>query len=158
MAWSGAYGTDQATKMARALNRLRARPSPWRNEGPASPYGLAPAQSLDSAGQLSDAFAMVSFVTTRELSKQPGQVMRKLRAKGPQVITQNGEPAAYLVPASGRGIEADLDAIRRLLLGRALDAAQAEAARSGASELTEAEIAAEIAAERKARRSAKSGA
>lgn len=101
---------------------------------------------------------MVSFVTTRELSKQPGQVMRKLRAKGPQVITQNGEPAAYLVPASGCGIEADLDAIRRLLLGRALDAAQAEAARSGASELTEAEIAAEIAAARKTRRSAKTGA
>ncbi|MEO0056153.1 MAG: Antitoxin Phd YefM, type toxin-antitoxin system [Verrucomicrobiota bacterium] len=101
---------------------------------------------------------MVSFVTTRELSKQPGQVMRKLRVKGPQVITQNGEPAAYLVPASGRGIEADLDALRRLMLGRALDAAQAEAARSGASELTEAEIAAEIAAARKTRRSAKSGA
>lgn len=101
---------------------------------------------------------MVSFVTTRELSKQPGQVMRKLRAKGPQVITQNGEPAAYLVPASGRGIEADLDAIRRLLLGRALDAAQAEAARTGASELSGAEIAAEIAATRKTRRSAKTGA
>ena len=98
---------------------------------------------------------MVSFVTTRELSKQPGPVMRKLRAKGPQVITQNGEPAAYLVPASGRGIEADLDAIRRLLLGRALDAAQGEAARSGASELAEAEIAAEIAAARKSRRAAK---
>ncbi len=101
---------------------------------------------------------MVSFVTTRELSKQPGQVMRKLRTKGPQVITQNGEPAAYLVPTSGCGIEADLDAIRRILLGRALDAAQTEAARSGASELSEADIAAEIAATRRARRTAKSGA
>lgn len=99
---------------------------------------------------------MVSFVTTRELSKQPGQVMRKVRSEGPQVITQNGEPAAYLVPASGRGIEADLDAIRRLLLSRALEAAQAEAARSGASELTRAEIAAEIAATRAARRRVKS--
>lgn len=101
---------------------------------------------------------MVSFVTTRELSKQPGRVMRKAQAQGPQVITQNGEPAAYLVPASGRGIESDLDAIRRLLLGRALDAAQAEAARSGASELTEAEIAAEITAARTARRAKKKGA
>lgn len=96
---------------------------------------------------------MISFVSTRELSKQPGQVMRRLRAQGPQVITQNGEPAAYLVPASGRGIEADLDALRRLLLGRALDAAQAEAARSGASGLAAAEIAAEVRATRKARRS-----
>lgn len=101
---------------------------------------------------------MVSFVSARELSKQPGQVMRRLRAEGPQVITQNGEPAAYLVPASGRGIEADLDAIRRLLLGRALDAVQAEAARSGASELSAAEIADEIRAARKARRGVRPGA
>jgi prevent-host-death family protein len=99
---------------------------------------------------------MVSFVTTRELSKQPGRVMRRLRADGPQVITQNGQPAAYLVPASGRGIESDLDAIRRLLLGRALDAAQAEAALSGTSELSASEIELEIKAARKARRAAKS--
>lgn len=92
---------------------------------------------------------MLSFVSTRELSKQPGRVMRNLRAKGPQVITQNGEPAAYLVPTSGMGIEADLDALRRLLLGRALDAAQGDAARSGASELSAAEIDAEITASRK---------
>lgn len=112
-----------------------------------------PSPLLDLAGHLSDACHMVSFVTTRELSKQPGRIMRKVRAQGPQIITQNGEPAAYLVPASGRGIESDLDAIRRLLLGRALDAAQAEAARSGASELTDADIAAEIAAARGARTS-----
>lgn len=99
---------------------------------------------------------MFSFVTTRELSKQPGRVMRRLRANGPQVITQNGQPAAYLVPASGRGIESDLDAIRRLLLGRALDAAQAEAALSGTSELSASEIELEIKAVRKARRAAKS--
>ena len=77
--------------------------------------------------------------------------MRKASAEGPQVITQNGVPAAYLVPASGRGIEADLDALRRLLLGRALDAAQAEAARSGTSELSMEEINTEIAAVRSAR-------
>jgi prevent-host-death family protein len=110
---------------------------------------------LDSAGHLSDTHHMVSFITTRELSKQPGRVMRKAQAQGPQVITQNGEPAAYLVPTSGRGIESDLDAIRRLLLGRALDAAQTEAARTSASELTAAEIAAEIAATRSARRTKK---
>jgi len=95
---------------------------------------------------------MVSFISTRELSKQPGKVMRKASAEGPQVITQNGVPAAYLVPASGRGIEADLDALRRLLLGRALDAAQAEAARSGASELSMDAINAEVAAVRRQRK------
>lgn len=113
---------------------------------------------LDGVGHLSDAVGMVSFVTTRELSKQPGRVMRQLRTRGPQVITQNGEPAAYLVPTSGMGVEADLDALRRLLLGRALDATQGEAAKSGATELVPADIDAEIAAvraERKRRHASK---
>jgi len=61
-----------------------------------------------------------------------------------------------LIPTSGRGIEADLDALRRLLLGRALDAAQAEAARSGTSEMTMVEINAEIAVHRKALRAERS--
>ena len=95
---------------------------------------------------------MVSFISTRVLSKQPGKVMAKVQEEGPQIITQNGVPAAYLVPTSGRGIEADLDVLRRLLLGRALDAAQAEAARSGASAMTMDEIKAEIAASRHERR------
>jgi len=95
---------------------------------------------------------MLTFISTRELSKQPGKVMAKVSKEGPQVITQNGVPAAYLIPTSGRGIEADLDVLRRLLLGRALDAAQAEAARSGASELSMEEINAEIAAYRRERR------
>jgi len=95
---------------------------------------------------------MVSFVSTRELSKQPGKVMTKVSQEGPQVITQNGVPAAYLIPPSGRGIEADLDVLRRLLLGRAFDAAQAAAARSGVSSLTMDEINAEIDASRQERR------
>ena len=84
--------------------------------------------------------------------------MSKVTEDGPQVITQNGVPAAYLVPTSGRGIETDLDSLRRLLLGRALDAAQAEAARSGASTLSMDDINAEIKAlrqERKEKRLAK---
>ncbi len=95
---------------------------------------------------------MISFISTRELSKQPGKVMAKVKEDGPQVITQNGVPAAYLIPTSGQGIESDLDALRRLLLGRTLDVAQAESARSGTSEMTMEEIDAEIAASRKVRR------
>jgi len=82
--------------------------------------------------------------------------MAKMAEEGPQVITQNGVPAAYLVPTSGRGIEEDLDSLRRLLLGRALDAAQAEAARTGASTLRMDDINEEIEAMRKERRSAPS--
>ena len=115
----------------------RTRPKPYR---------------LDADGQLSDTETMTSFISTRELSKQPGKVMAKVSAEGPQIITQNGVPAAYLIPTTGRGIEADLDILRRLLLGRALDAAQAEAARSGASEMSMDEINAEIAASRRERR------
>lgn len=104
-------------------------------------------------GHLSDNTPMVDFVTTRELSKQPGKVMQRVQTEGPQVITQHGVPAAYLIPTSGRGIEDDLDALRRLLLGRALDATQAEAARTGNASLTLDDINAEIAATRKGRRS-----
>jgi prevent-host-death family protein len=107
--------------------------------------------NLDFAGHLSDTMRMVSFVSTRELSKQPGRVMKKVRLEGPQVITQNGTPAAYLVPASGMGIEADLEALRRVLLGRALDTAQAEAAKAGTSALSMEEIDREIAVVRQAR-------
>ena len=82
--------------------------------------------------------------------------MTKVSEEGPQVITQNGVPAAYIIPTSGRGIEADLDVLRRLLLGRALDAAQAEAARSGNSTMTMEEINAEIAASRRERKSQQS--
>jgi prevent-host-death family protein len=99
---------------------------------------------------------MVSFISTRELSKRPGQVMAKVSEEGPQVITQNGVPAAYIIPTSGRGIEADLDMLRRLLLGRALDAAQAEAARAGTSTITMDEINAEIAAYREERNTGQS--
>jgi prevent-host-death family protein len=83
--------------------------------------------------------------------------MSKMADEGPQVITQNGVPAAYLVPTSGRGIEADLDSLRRLLLGRALDTAQAEAARSGASTLSMDAINDEISALRAERRKVQSG-
>jgi prevent-host-death family protein len=81
--------------------------------------------------------------------------MSKMSEEGPQVITQNGVPAAYLIPTSGRGIEADLDSLRRLLLGRALDAAQAEAASSGASKFNMDEINDEISTMRKERRKAR---
>jgi prevent-host-death family protein len=101
---------------------------------------------------MSDTVSMVSFISTRELSKQPGKVMAKVSAEGTQVVTKNGVPAAYLIPTSSLGIEADLDALRRLMLGRALDTAQAEAARSGVSDTTMEAIDEEIAAYRKERR------
>ena len=43
---------------------------------------------------------MASFISTRELSKQPGKIMAKVSEEGPQVITRNGIPAGYLIPIS----------------------------------------------------------
>jgi prevent-host-death family protein len=94
----------------------------------------------------------ISFVTTRELSKQPGRVLRRLGKEGPQIVTQNGRPAAYMIPASRMGIESDLEAIRLILFGRAVEALQEQAEASGASNITDEEIDAEIKAVRRARR------
>ncbi len=94
----------------------------------------------------------VDFVSSRELSKQPGRVLKGLKkARRPQVVTQNGQPAAYLVPVSPLGLEADLESIRRILFGQALSAMQQQAAASGANDLSESEIEAEIADARSAR-------
>lgn len=109
---------------------------------------------IDKDGQMSDTRFMVQFISVRELSKQPGKALEKVAREGPQVITQNGRPSALLIPTSGRGIEADLDALQRLLLGRALDATQAESARSGASAYPIEVIEAEISAARRTRKNA----
>ena len=96
-----------------------------------------------------------TFVSSRELSKQPGRVLRRLKKEGPQVVTQNGRPAGYLIPASQMGIEADLESIRRIMFGQAVDAFRQTAAVTGAAKLTPAEIDAEIAAVRAERRTRK---
>lgn len=96
----------------------------------------------------------ISFITSRELSKQPARVLARVKKSGPQIITVNGQPTAYLVPASPLGIEADIDALRGLRLRQALAAAQAESLRAGTAGLDMDAIDAEIAATRAARTTA----
>ena len=93
----------------------------------------------------------IAFITTRELSKQPARVLARVKKSGPQIITVNGQPTAYLVAASPFGIEADIDTLRGLRLRQALAAAQAEALRAGTADLDLAAIDAAIAATRAAR-------
>ena len=93
----------------------------------------------------------IAFITTRELSKQPARVLARVKKWGPQIITVNGQPTAYLVAASPLGIEADIDTLRGLRLRQALAAAQAESLRAGTADLDLAAIDAEIAATRAAR-------
>ena len=93
----------------------------------------------------------IAFITTRELSKQPARVLARVKKLGPQIITVNGQPTAYLIGASPLGIEADIDILRALRLRQALAAAQAESLRAGTADLDLAAIDAEIAAARAAR-------
>jgi len=93
----------------------------------------------------------IAFITSRELSKQPARVLARVKKSGPQIITVNGQPTAYLVPASPLGIEADIDILRGLRLRQALATAQAEALRAGTADLDMAAIDAEISATRTTR-------
>ncbi len=94
----------------------------------------------------------IAFISTRELSRQPGRVLARVKKQGPQIITQNGVPSAVIFPASPQGIEADVEAIRRLLFGQAVDALRASAAISGTADTSMEDIDAEIAAARTERR------
>lgn len=93
----------------------------------------------------------IAFITARELSKQPARVLARVKKSGPQIITVNGRPTAYLVPASPLGIESDIDALRGLRLRQTLATAQAEAVRAGSAGLDMNAIDAEIDAARAAR-------
>jgi len=95
---------------------------------------------------------MISFVTIRDLSKRPGRVLTNCRKTGPQIVTQNGRPAAYMVPVSRMGIEADIETIRLVRLGQAIDAIRAEAAKNGSAGMSEKEIDVEIKAARRQRK------
>ena len=93
----------------------------------------------------------IAFITTREPSQEPARVLARVKKSGPQILTVNGQPTAYLVAASLLGIEADSGPLRGLRLRQAPAAAQAEALRAGTAALDLAAIDAAIAATRAAR-------
>ena len=136
-------GTAKNTRAAKCDKKSR-QPVEISERGP-----------LDTAGHLSDIIRMVSFVTVRDLSKTPGRVLKNCRKNGPQVVTQNGRPAAYMLPASRMGIEADIETIRLVRLGQAIDAMRVEAAKTGSASMSEKDIEAEIQAARRERRQKK---
>jgi antitoxin (DNA-binding transcriptional repressor) of toxin-antitoxin stability system len=92
------------------------------------------------------------IINARELSKRPAQVLESARKSGAVVITQNGQPAGLMFPTSARGLEADVDLIRRVRLAQSIDATRVAAIKSGADQLAAADIAAEVASVRKARK------
>ena len=91
------------------------------------------------------------FLSSRELSAKPGQVLRGLRRAAPTVITANGKPVAIMVGTTEGTIATDL---RRFSLGGfadALEKMRVEGVASGVK-MTMAEINAEIKAARHERR------
>ena len=60
-----------------------------------------------------------TMINARELSKRPADVLKRARKSGAVVITQNGQPAGVMFPVSARGLEADVDLIRRVRFAQA---------------------------------------
>jgi hypothetical protein len=91
------------------------------------------------------------FLATREISAKPGAVMRRLHREGALVITDHGQPRAIMLPVDESSF---LDTAVDVLAVQALTNVRARAARTGAAELTPAQLVALVKKTRKARRRA----
>lgn len=94
----------------------------------------------------------VTFLSSRDLSKRPGRVLRNLKKGGLQVVTQNGRPAAVLLPIKPETFEEEMTSYLGYKAHRAMVQCQADARRSGLNRLSLREINAEIKASRAERR------
>ena len=90
----------------------------------------------------------MDYITVRELREQSGKVWARIEAGEEIVVTRNGKPFALLLHTEPSEVEAAVRAHRASRLGAVLQRLQTQARRSGASELTDSDIAAEIAAVR----------
>ncbi len=93
----------------------------------------------------------LSFINFRTLRNTPSVVWKELSESEAVAIVANGETKAIMVAVEGGDAEEAVDLVRQLRAQRALSRLRAAAQASGASDLSEAEIAAEIAAARKGR-------
>jgi len=94
----------------------------------------------------------VTFLSSRELSKRPGRVLRNLKKSGLQVVTQNGQPAAVLLPIKPESFEGEMTSYLGYKAHRAMVQCQAEARRNGLGKLSMRQIDTEIKAARSERR------
>ena len=94
----------------------------------------------------------LTFLSSRELSKRPGRVLRNLKKSGLQVVTQNGQPTALMVSISPGNLDVEIAAFRRFQLGQTVERLRSEAAAGKTGGLSGKEIDAEIAAARAARK------
>lgn len=90
----------------------------------------------------------MDYITVRELREQSGKVWARIEAGEEIVVTRNGKPFALLLHTEPAEVEAAVRAHRASRLGAVLERLQAQARRSGASKMTDSDIAAEVAAAR----------
>ncbi len=94
----------------------------------------------------------VTFLSSRELSKRPGRVLRNLKKNGLQVVTQNGQPTAVLLPLKPEAFEEEMTSYLGYKAHRAMVQCQAAARRNGLAKLSLRGINAGIKAARAERR------
>ena len=91
-------------------------------------------------------------IASRTLAASPGRVWEDLDREGAVVITKDGVPRSIMVPTSDATLLEDVQEIVFARARKAVRAIRAQAARSGADALTEADIEREIKAARRTRR------
>ena len=94
----------------------------------------------------------MEFLTVREFRNDSKKVWKKLESQEKFVITNNGKPAAVMLPVSDTSLEDVLAVVRRAEMMRLLSKMQMQSVRNGNNNLSMAEIDAEIAAVRQERR------
>ena len=87
---------------------------------------------------------MVKFLSSRDVRNTPGALWEALESGANVALTANGKPKALVIGVGEDDFEETLRDLGRLRLMRAVRAAQAEAARTGANQISDAEIEAEI--------------
>ena len=90
------------------------------------------------------------FFTVRDLRSTPKAVWNTLEEEKEVIITNNGKPAALMIPIDDLNLEDVLAAVRQAGAMRAVNRMQMASAESGASRLSLDEINAEITAAREA--------
>ena len=94
----------------------------------------------------------MTFVTARDLRLHPAQTWQKLTKEGELVVTLKGRPVGILARASGEELEGLLRAFRQARAAYAISKIREEAASSGVSRMTMAQIQREIDAVRRHRK------
>ncbi len=91
-------------------------------------------------------------IASRVLAARPGKVWEDLDREGAIVITKDGVPRSIMVPTSDATLLEDVQEIVFARARKAVRAIRAQAMRSGAAIVTDAEIDEEIKAARRSRR------